>query len=85
MQSLKDAFLKCSRMQFPREEFPQGVPLSQLRDMIRTFSMGWSESIIAMKQIGVGTKKVLIDDLAQHYLRINSPDYLPDISWEWWH
>lgn len=74
-RGMKQAFLSCMD-----HLYPDGLPSEsshQLRDLIRVFSMGWCESLIAQ---GLDDE---VEKWTEEFKPIADLNWWPDDTWKW--
>lgn len=75
MGPMQTAFLKCMRLLFGARG---SVGLTQLRDLIRVFCMGWSECAVHRADPDA------LEEWIEETKPTADPNWWPDDSWKWW-
>ena len=71
---MKEAFLQSMRL-----IYPQGVDNAyQHRDVVRIYSMGWCDALMAADQ------KQAVAAWVEEFRPLADLNWWPDASWRWW-
>ena len=73
---MKQAFRKAMKASYQG----QGVPMGQLRELARSFCMGWMEAVIAIGGLSSPTALASAMDASQ----VADFSWIPAEDWKWW-
>lgn len=71
---MRDRFIECMKMMYGAKD----VEPIQLRDLVRTFSMGYAEALMAVGDRGAMARYI------EEYRLIAAETWMPGNEWKWW-